>query len=167
MSASDHRRGPWLTAVAMLAAALAVVGCGSTEGASTTGASSSPTPSKPAPALHWTLEGVHAARKLGGDTLPTRAKHTFVVVKLRVRASRTVMLDPLEFVHLLVGPTEYRYSQPGYAAVNASTGDRLFFDDTLHAGRVVHGQAVFDVPLREHMALSFDNGQRIALQGVH
>jgi hypothetical protein len=114
----------------------------------------------------WTLEGTHAARKLGGDTLPTRAKHTFVVVKLRVRASRTVMLDPFEFVHLLVGSTEYRYSQPGYAAINASTGDRLFFDDTLRAGRVVHGQVVFDVPLSEHMALVVDNGQRIALEGV-
>jgi hypothetical protein len=95
--------------------------------------------------------------------LPTRAKHTFVLVKLRVRSSRTVTLDPLDSIVLLVGSTEYRFSQPGYAAVNAATDDRQFFGDTLRANRVVHAEVVFDVPVSRDMALVFDNGQRIAV----
>jgi hypothetical protein len=67
---------------------------------------------------------------------------------------------------LVDGHTEYEFSQPGYAALNASSGEHLFFTDTLHAGRVVHGAVVFDAPLRGPLVLEFDTGQRIPLGPV-
>jgi Domain of unknown function (DUF4352) len=142
--------------------ALAAAGCGSSAPPAAT--TTSPTTANPKQrALRWTVEGVRRAHRLGGQALPTRARHTFLIVKLRVRAERTTTLQPPDFVHLLDGSTEYEFSQPGFAALNASTGDHLFFDDTLRAGRTVHGEVVFDAPLHGPLSLEFVGGQRLAL----
>jgi hypothetical protein len=145
-------------AVAALAIG-ALAGCGSTSKPATT--STTPAQTKAPPAVRWTVEGVHRAHRLGGRQLPTRARHTFLVVKLRADVARSTTLDPVEWVRLIDGRTEYTYSQRGFAALNASGTEHLFFGDALRAGRAVHGAAVFDAPLRGRLVLEFDTGQRI------
>ena len=140
---------------------LAFGGCGSASTSATT-----PAKARAQPAIRPSVEGARRTRRLGGRQLPTKAQHTFLVVKLRASTVRSATLDPTVFVHLLGGHTEYAFSQPGYAALNASSDEHLFFTDMLHAGRVVHGAVVFDAPLHGPLVLEFDTGQRIPVRTV-
>jgi hypothetical protein len=147
--------------IAAIAAGV-LAGCGSTAKPPTTSTTAAQT--KAAPAVQWTLEGIHRAHRLGGRQLPTWARHTFLVVRLRAEVARSTTLDPVQWMRLIDGRTEYSYSQPGFAALSASGTGHLFLGDTLRAGRVVHGAVVFDAPLHGPLVLEFDTGQRIPLK---